>query len=210
MIQPGHEGCIADPGGRATRDRAAPSRGSESLLAERVVQRVLRGFFAESGGVALRYGVTPAQILLHLDSAGAIPQSTAVRQLHWVEDLSVAAACCGGHPRAWLEAFQHFQSVLVRAARIRLPEADAEVFVQRFWTDLEAETNRRRVEPTPRRGDRAALQDYVGTRPLRTWLIDRVLGRLEVESPGGAWSQQRSGASSPRSLECPGPLRLAD
>lgn len=210
MSQPGHEGCLAEPQSRSARGGGSSSKASAALLAERVIQRVLRGFFAESGSVALRYGVTPEQILLHLDSAGAVSQSTAVRQLHWVEDLAVAAACSDGHPRAWLDAFQHFQSVLLRAARIRLSEAESEVFVQRFWTDLEEETSKRRLDRSQRRSDRPALQDYMGTRPLRTWLIDRVLGRLETESAAGTWVPHRRAQTSSTPLDCRGPLRLAD
>ncbi len=141
-----------------------------------VEQRIRRGFFAEAAWCSPRYGVTVEDLLAHVAAARSHHRLHVLRQIQHVPDLAVAAACGSGSERAWGDAAEWFEPVLVRGCRLRLDAIDAVVFARRFLAEVRANSLRRRIDA----GDRGvAMQDFLGNRPLRTWLVDRLLGRLE-------------------------------
>ena len=95
-----------------------------------------------------------------------------------IEDLLVAAGCSRNHPQAWIDAGEILEPLLVRAARMRLPESDAIVFARRFWTALRERTLERAAGTEV--GEAPAMQDYPPNRPLRNWLVDRLSGSIEA------------------------------
>jgi hypothetical protein len=180
-----------------------------------LVDRVRREFFARAAAPAERYGVTPNDVLAHLDQAHLGDAAGAARVLANLEDVAIAVACVRGHPRAWADLWERHESPLIRACHTRLDDADAIVFTRRFWVSLFTSTvttpataPANATPPTfPAEGcpshesmERpvaaiealAPMGAYVGVRPLRVWLTDRLLGVLEA-------AVQRAREASPTS-----------
>ena len=162
--------------------RIAPSAAAKPRITNKMLsESVRRAFFANGGELATRYGITLEHVLAHIEAAEefAKERSDASRELHlsriphMLEDLVIATACCHGVTLAWKECQNMNAHLLTRACELRLDEIDAILFVRRFWEELEARSRGTLTSAGPR------IQDYLGTRPLRTWLADRLLGRLE-------------------------------
>lgn len=147
--------------------------GAEALDVQ-LRDRIRREYFARAGGAGAAYGITADDVLRHVERANLASTPGPARALSYIEDLVLAAACVRGHPRAWAEAWSKYEGVLVRAARMRLDEADSIVFARRFWIDLHAATTGSHAGAFP------TIADFVGVRPLRIWLTDRLLGRIEL------------------------------
>jgi hypothetical protein len=167
--------------------KTAAAFDSASLAAARAVpdsieQRIRRGFFADASWMSHRYGVTIDDLLAHLGAARKGAGAHVVRQVRHIADLAIAVGCAKGSSRAWADAAEWFEPVLVRGCRLRLDAIDAVVFARRFLAEVQVQT----LEGVQRRAGgasvglrRASLQEYLGNRPLRAWLADRLLGRLE-------------------------------
>lgn len=207
--------CLStgDPRKRNRRARRlAPSPARRTVTTNNLDQELRRAFFARGGTLATRYAVTLPHVLAHVEvaedvahagcdthhtlSIGRIPNS--------IEDLVVATACCHGISRAWLECREANEVLLSRACEMRLEEIDALLFVRRFWDDLEARTlgTRGTLHSSGPR-----MQDYLGTRPLRVWLADRLFGTLETMARQGRLPGTPHRAIS-RDTQCT--LRLVD
>lgn len=165
---------------------ATASRCGENLdasgLPKALVDRIRREWFARAGGVATRYGVLVEEALGHLVAANLAETPGPARALSFLEDLVCAVACVRGHPGAWQDLWERQEPILLRAARLRLGDVEAVLATRRFWRELHAIT-------TLPDADRAGLPDlkafppslveYVGVRPLRVWLSDRLLDQIE-------------------------------
>ena len=161
--------------------RLAPSPSHTPITEDNLVESVRRAFFAKGSERATRYGVTIEQVLSHIEVAEefANARSESTRRTHIsriptaIEDIIHATACCHGIGLAWQDCRDLHAQLLIRACEMRLDEIDALLFVRRFWEELESRTRGNSACGSPR------MQDYLGTRPLRVWLADRLLGRLE-------------------------------
>lgn len=155
-------------------------------------------FFAEAGLAAMRYGVVFDHVVAHLWRARRHrPRPIELAAIRHVEDLVVAVACAEGSSTAWVELIEHFEPILVRRAQPRIGETRSLLLVRRMLTDLRA----------ARCAD-GGISTYIGERPLRAWLTDRVLAEAstlsrekkaphaEVRTRGGT-TLQRSDAAEP-------------
>lgn len=163
-------------------------------LERSLTDRIRREFFARAAVSAERYGVTLDDVLHHLRDANLGLTPGSARVLSFLDDVVTAVACVRGHPRAWHDAWQRHESPLIRACNTRLDDADAIIFTRRFWISLYTTTvTNRPPQPRPQasiaRGEHAdagrpsgelwPMSTYVGVRPLRIWLTDRLMGLLE-------------------------------
>jgi hypothetical protein len=158
---------------------------STAPLERGLASRVRREFFAKASMLATRYAITTDDVLEHLDRAHLGTTAGPARVLAYVDDVVLATALVRGHPRAWQDAWAKFESLLVRACRMRLDERNAILFARRTWLALYAATLEElaRAAATDRPDDlRSPFSTYVGVRPLRVWLTERFLGRLETEA----------------------------
>ncbi|MDZ4754021.1 MAG: hypothetical protein SGJ11_05945 [Phycisphaerae bacterium] len=162
--------------------------GHAAGLDPALISRIRREFFARAAQQATRYSVTLDGLVSHLERANLAITPGPARVLSFIDDLVLAVACVRGHPRAWHDAWEKHESVLIRASRMRLEDSDAIIFARRFWIDLYATTvdcNNLGAAPrfaTGRNGAPSRLGEFVGGRSLRIWLTDRLLGRLELET----------------------------
>lgn len=138
---------------------------------------IRRAFFSHGAWLASRYGLTPDDLISQTEASPMPPALGLPRRGEGIEDLLVATGCCRNHPQAWIDAGEILEPLLVRAARMRLPESDAIVFARRFWSSLRDHTLERALG-SPRR-ESPAMQDYPPNRPLRNWLVDRLSGAIE-------------------------------
>ncbi len=181
--------CLAAADAIATPSSTAFSSGATALhpvpLDRALTDRIRREFFARACIGARQYGITLDEVIVHLEHANLGGTPGAARVLSFIEDLVLAVALVRGHPQAWYDAWQKHESVLIRACQLRLDQTHAILFARRFWVDLFAATVERSPSPRFTTGSHAALTplgEYVGVRPLRIWLTDRLLGRLELEA----------------------------
>jgi hypothetical protein len=170
----------------------AIQRATELPMIERSLEdRIRREFFARASLPAARYGVTPEDVLHHLRSAHLPVTPGPARALAFMDDIVAAVACVRNHPRAWSDAWQKHESALIRACHARLDQASAVVFTRRFWIDLHEVTTlelpieRRTGDGLPCAARPLSLGQYVGVRPLRVWLSDRLLARIEHDVARG-------------------------
>lgn len=161
--------------------RLAPSAANTPITEDNLIESVRRTFFAKGGELSTRYKVTLEQVLAHIEVAEeyALAKSDSNRRTNIsriptsIEDIIRATACCHGNGMAWQDCRELHTQLLIRACEIRLREIDAILFVRRFWDEIESRTKGNIGSGGP------CMQDYLGTRPLRIWLADRLLGRLE-------------------------------
>jgi hypothetical protein len=139
---------------------------------------IRRAFFSHGAWLASRYGLTPDDLIAQAEASPMPPALGVPRRGEGIEDLLVAAGCSRNHPQAWIDAGEILEPLLVRAARMRLPESDAIVFARRFWTALRERTLERAAGTEV--GEAPAMQDYPPNRPLRNWLVDRLSGSIEA------------------------------
>ena len=163
--------------GEACGDALARGIAQRALIA-----RIRREFFAKGGTSATRYGVTVDELVAHLERARLFSTAGPGRILSYVDDQISAVACARGHPQAWHDAWEKHESMLIRACHARLEESDAVVFTRRFWIELYAAT----ILPCDARDETGlnlpSIAEFVAVRPLRIWLTDRLLTRLEFET----------------------------
>ena len=130
-----------------------------------------------------------------------------------VGDVTVAAACCLGRANAWNELWVFAEPAMTRAAFSRLPEALALTWTRRFWMQLER-TTRQPLRAQNTKASRAdavhtsapalaiTLAAYDGSRPIRLWIVEQLLGAIEAERLAGHLEIRRE------QLGRPIPLRL--
>ena len=155
---------------------------------------LLRAFFRDASQLAARYRVSGDDVANHAHRL-ALPQierGGLIKPVACVADIAVATACCLGRANAWNELWIFAEPSMTRAAFSRLPETLALTWTRRYWTQLE------RIS---REGD-GGLNRYDGSRPIRLWIVEQLLGTLEEERAAGRLNIRRE------HLGRPIPLRL--
>lgn len=178
-------------------------RSSARRLDESIEASIRSAYFAESGELAVRYGMSVSDVIEHLENAGLGRMPRPERAIDNIKCAVHAAALSRGVAQSWAD----LQTVLApgfdRACASRLDPMRGIAFARRFWIDLrvstlgptnDARTRSGRSETTVRRprGVRAPdLRTFAATRPLRYWLAERLLGSLEVELGRAASASER-------------------
>ena len=121
-----------------------------------------------------------------------IERGSLLKPVACVADLAVATASCLGRANAWNELWIFAEPSMTRAAFGRLPETLALTWTRRYWTRLE------RISSQHAGG----LMRYDGSRPIRLWIVEDLLGSLEEERAQGRLEIRRE------HLGRPIPLRL--
>src|SRR5262245_43497381 len=132
-------------------------------------------YFSQAGAAAARYGVNFERVLAHLRAARARHPHLAIPVMNHMDDLVHAVACVDGNDPAWRDLVDAYERGLIRACRDWMEATDAIVLVRRLFAEL------RRQLPGLQ-----PLSSYDGTCPLRKWLADRVIGRLNQVDGGFA------------------------
>lgn len=136
-----------------------------------------RAYFAQAGDIATRYGVCFDDVIAHMRTARAHHPHCALPFVRHIDDLVHAVACVGDIDLAWWDLTEQYERALIRACRQWLDATEAIVFVRRLFSAL------RRDE-----GDVLSMSGFDGTRTMRHWLGDRIMGRMNTEGPGFALS----------------------
>ncbi len=135
-----------------------------------------RAFFGGAALLAQRFGVTDEDIAVHLERAAARTsvQKVALPLASNVADLVLATACGrAGTTRASLPLSTlrvEMEPILKRTAALRVGNLESILVARRFWVDFERATLH---------ASTGGIQEYNGARPLRVWISDQLLGRLE-------------------------------
>ena len=193
---------------RSTRRPVTPMPTLE-IINKGMRDSIRQAFFAEAGAAAAKYGVTLEQVFAHLEVADEFMRLEATSNRNHrvnkipglINDLVLATACTHGIGLAWQDLREQHTHLLNRAAEMRLDEIDAILHVRRFWDEMEEQSRGNTNHAGPR------MQDYPGTRPLRIWLADRVLGGLEKLARGG---EIPTNPQRPLNIQSRTPLRLVD
>ena len=162
----------------ATRERARADAETTLTRDWNAYRRqLLRSFFHDAGPLASRYRVGSDDVVAHA-SALCEPQlarGNYLKPMACVADLAVATACCLGRANAWNELWIFAEPSMTRAAFSRLPETLALTWTRRYWSQLERAS----------RGGTGGLVRYDGSRPVRLWLVEDLIGTLEAERAAG-------------------------
>jgi hypothetical protein len=156
--------------------------------------QVLRAFYRDAAVYATRYRISADDLLSHAHALcePQIARGNYLKPVACIADLSVAAACCLGRANAWNELWIFAEPSMTRAAFSRLPETLALTWTRRYWTSLERRS----------RAGEGGLVRYDGSRPIRLWLVEDLLGTLERERAEGRLAIRREHIGRPI------PLRL--
>jgi hypothetical protein len=124
-----------------------------------------------------RLGATPESVYAHLARA---PLAKDPRRLCWdrvdLVGAAIASRAAAGDAAAWRLVDEH-HPLLARALEGFTRSDHPAVLVQRFLDDL----RRTAIEDDPSLDN---IRRYAGDRPLRMWLVDRLLGRHAGEFAG--------------------------
>lgn len=186
----------ADDGAQRGKSQRNDARPEPLLTREWSAYRaqILRAFYREAATYATRYRVSADDLLDHAHALCAphIARGNYLKPVACIADLSVAAACCLGRANAWNELWIFAEPSMTRAAFSRLPETLALTWTRRYWTSLERLS----------RAGTGGLVRYDGSRPIRLWLVEDLLGTLERERAEGRLAIRREHLGKPI------PLRL--
>lgn len=184
------------PSARLAARRAAEDAAVASLTSDWATYRsnLLRAFFRDAAPLAARYRVSGDDVAAHAHAlvAERISRGVLLKPVVCVADLSVATACCLGRANAWNELWIFAEPSMTRAAFGRLPESAALTWTRRYWSQLEKIS----------RGGSGGLVGYDGSRPIRLWIVEELLGTLEQERAAGRLEIRREHLGRPL------PLRL--
>ena len=131
-----------------------------------------REFFARVGGLAIRYNVTPDQVLSHCRRHRPSSPLGASRMVGHLEDLTLVAGCLAHVGLAWSDLVEANELSLIRGLRDRVSEPEAVMIVRRWLRALRLNSLGREDDPAP------SLGRYPGVKPLRHWLAERLTGEL--------------------------------
>ncbi len=157
---------------------------------------VRRRFFA-LGPDACRFGVTAGALANHLAAARrrlAAPAADPQR-LH-LADLALACAVCARNAGAWQELIAAHEQVMIHCAQAHVAEVEALVVVRRLLAHV-------REQSCGDEGGALSLRRYLGTTPLRAWLLDRLVVMIYRQRPAAP-----AGVTVERGLSAVGRLRL--
>jgi hypothetical protein len=155
---------------------------------------LLRCFFRDAAPLAARYRVSGDHVAAHAHALmrDRLERGALLKPVACVADLAVATACCLGRANAWNELWIFAEPSMTRAAFSRLPDSLALTWTRRYWT---------RLERISREG-KGGLVGYDGSRPIRLWIVEQLLGALETERAEGRLEIRREHLGKPL------PLRL--
>ena len=181
---------------RAKNGAKHVSRGGMTLFPEldgSSRDALRRAFFGGAALLAQRFGVTDEDIAIHLErvAARASVQKIALPLPSNIADLVLATACtrvgstAASLPIATLRI--EMEPILKRTAALRVESEEAILVARRFWLEFERATLA---------SASGGIQEYNGARPLRVWIADQLLGRLERS--GARVASARDNASAPR------------
>ncbi len=158
---------------------------------------LLRVFFRDAGALAGRYRVGGEDLVAHVRarSSATLERGALLKPVACIGDLTVATACCLGRANAMNELWIYAEPAMTRAALSRLPETLALTWTRRYWT---------RLERASREG--AGLALYDGSRPIRLWIVEQLLGTLEEERSAGRLEIRREHLGRPAALRLVGEL----
>ena len=188
--------AIAKPSARLSARRAAALEAEATLTSDWSQYRsdLLRCFFRDAAALAARYRVSGDDVASHIQALvkERVARNVLLKPVACVGDVAVATACCLGRANAWNELWVFAEPSMTRAALSRLPETLALTWTRRYWT---------RLERLSRLGV-GGLVEYDGSRPMRLWIVEQLLGTLEEERAAGRLEIRRE------HLGRPIPLRL--
>ncbi len=188
--------CCASTMLRTERAVLGRRRGAQPQRCCRATDVELRqAYFSQAGLIAARYGVRFERVLEHLRAARLRYPHMAIPVLAHMDDLVHAVACVDGCDLAWRDLGDAHERGLIRACREWMDGTDAIVLVRRLFAELRHQVPG--IQP---------LRTYDGACPLRKWLGDRVIGRLnQVEGgfarPRGHGSGLRYAVSARKPVE---------
>jgi len=195
------EPCAREVGARVDRAHHARVKSSDAHAGARLTSDwseyrsdLLRSFFHDAGPLATRYRVSGDDLANHAFALARprIERGSLLKPVACVADLAVATACCLGRANAWNELWIFAEPSMTRAAFGRLPETLALTWTRRYWTQLERISR-----------DRAGgLMNYDGSRPIKLWIVEELIGALEEERAAGRLEIRREHIGRPI------PLRL--
>jgi hypothetical protein len=133
-----------------------------------------RAYFAQSGEIAMRYGVRFERVLDHLDELRGVHPQHSIPVVRYLDDLIHAVACVDDVDLAWRDLADRHERALIRACRHWLDATDAIVFVRRLLAGLRRD---RELEVQK-------LRSFDGSCSLRRWLGDRIVGALNRSGSG--------------------------
>jgi len=178
------------------RAKANPAQPAARLTSDWCEYRsdLLRLFFHDAAPLATRYRVSGDDLANHALALAQprIARGSMLKPVVCVADLAVATACCLGRANAWNELWIFAEPSMTRAAFGRLPETLALTWTRRYWTQLE------RVS----REGKGGLMNYDGSRPIKLWIVEELIGALEAERAAGRLEIRREHIGRPI------PLRL--
>jgi hypothetical protein len=153
----------------------SPSRASGCL---RRIESLRCAYFGASESAA-RYGVSFDRVVRHLWVARGAERHVFLRAVTCVDDLVHAAACVDNINFAWADLAERYERALVRKCQRKYDEVQATILVRRLFASLRQRTAGPMVAQYP------CLRCYSGTRPLRSWLTDRLNAVLALP-PGSS------------------------
>ena len=181
---------------KSARPSARLERTQASLTSDWSVfrDRLLLSFFRDASGLAARYRVSGGDVVqrAHELYAPQISRGALLRPIACVADLAVATGCVLGRANAWNDLWVFAEPAMTRAAFSRLPEAIALTWTRRYWMHLERQT----------KAGTGGLCRFDGSRPIRLWMVEELLGALEEERLAGRLPNRRE------QFGRPSPLRL--
>lgn len=179
--------------------RRAKSRDSEALTSDWDTYRsaLLRRFFRDAGTLASRYRVDGADLVAHVQRLNQplLDRGALIKPVVCIGDLTVATACCLGRANAMNDLWIYAEPSMTRAAMARLPETLALTWTRRYWT---------RLERASRTDEGRGVARYDGSRPIRLWIVEELLGTLEAERAAGRLTIRREQLGRPAALRLVG------
>lgn len=179
---------------RSAASRTIASHADPSAVPAILEASIRRQFFC-CAEPAARFRVSVDELVAHLRMAGISQAPRPSRVLAHLPDVILAVACVRGDAAAWTHLLNSHAWCLDRACAEQLGASVGLAFARRFWADLRETTMRGHSGPCDAARPRTRLQSYLGLRPLRLWLADRMLGGATVNASAPAASPR------PRSLD---------
>ena len=130
------------------------------------LERLRFAYFAQAGESAGRYGIEFDEIVIHLWRHRCARGRLALNTVRHIDDLVHAIACLNRVGPAWSDLVERHEPVLVRRCVDRFGEMQAILLVRRMFAIIRQDDGE------------TTLHTYIGDKPLRTWLAERVTGHL--------------------------------
>jgi hypothetical protein len=158
---------------------------------------LLRVFFRDAGALAGRYRVGGEDLVAHVRarSTATLERGGLLKPVVCIGDLTVATACCLGRANAMNELWIYAEPSMTRAALSRLPETLALTWTRRYWTTLERASR-----------EGWGLCRYDGSRPIRLWIVEQLIGTLEEERAAGRLTIRQEHLGRPAALRLVGEM----